>query len=60
MRDRLKIGQKRQRAFIRIESIMLDADEFKSIHDIHGHTIGDQALVHTAAILKKAPVKTAF
>ena len=33
--------------------LILDADDFKSINDRYGHTVGDRALVTIAEILKK-------
>lgn len=32
--------------------IMLDVDRFKRVNDVHGHSVGDQALRHFAAILR--------
>ncbi len=43
-----------------ISGIMLDIDEFKTINDKLGHTMGDQALVSTASILKKSIGKDKF
>jgi diguanylate cyclase (GGDEF)-like protein len=34
--------------------VMLDIDHFKTINDRHGHDAGDQALMHTAAVLQNA------
>jgi diguanylate cyclase (GGDEF)-like protein len=36
-----------------LAGIMIDLNSFKEINDIYGHHIGDQALQHTAEILKK-------
>ena len=38
--------------------IFFDLDDLKQINDLHGHTEGDQALIGTANILKKAFRKT--
>ena len=35
-----------------LAGIMIDLNSFKSINDIYGHSIGDQALQHTAEILR--------
>jgi diguanylate cyclase (GGDEF)-like protein len=32
--------------------ILIDVDEFKGINDTHGHAVGDDALVHIAAVLR--------
>ena len=36
-----------------LAGIMIDLNSFKAINDLYGHHIGDQALQHTAEILKK-------
>jgi len=32
--------------------LMIDLDHFKSINDLHGHSVGDQALQHAARVLQ--------
>lgn len=36
-----------------VSVIMMDIDHFKQINDSHGHTIGDDAIVHFSELLKK-------
>ena len=38
----------------RVAVLMLDLDGFKSINDVHGHVVGDQALVEFAERIAKA------
>lgn len=38
----------------KIAGILIDLHCFKKINDTYGHTTGDQALIHTADILKKS------
>lgn len=43
-----------------LAGIMIDLNSFKKINDIYGHAMGDQALEHTANILKKSVSKDDF
>ncbi|MCP4341093.1 MAG: diguanylate cyclase [Desulfobulbaceae bacterium] len=38
--------------------IMVDADHFKSVNDVHGHAVGDQVLQTIAEVMKKVARKT--
>ena len=41
-----------ERSDLPVSIVMIDVDNFKSINDKHGHSAGDDALVHFAALLK--------
>jgi len=43
-----------------IGAIMMDINGFKSINDKFGHTVGDEALVRTADIIRKSVSKDCF
>ena len=43
-----------------LAGIMIDLNSFKMINDLYGHSIGDQALQHTADILRKTFRKNDF
>lgn len=43
-----------------IAGIMIDIDAFKMINDVHGHSQGDEALKHTAQLLRETFRKTDF
>ena len=32
--------------------LLVDVDHFKQVNDVHGHTVGDQALCHVASVLR--------
>ena len=50
----------RKKGKTQIGGIMLDIDDFKSINDEHGHTVGDQAIKHASSILRKSIWKNGF
>lgn len=41
-----------ERSDLPVSIVMIDVDNFKSINDKHGHSAGDDALVHFAGLLK--------
>ena len=42
------------RSHSHMSGIMIDMDHFKSINDTYGHSVGDEALIDTAAIITKS------
>ena len=45
--------KKQKRNNSQLSLIMFDVDNFKSINDVHGHDIGDEALISLAKIVKE-------
>jgi diguanylate cyclase (GGDEF)-like protein len=33
--------------------VLIDVEEFKTVNDVHGHPVGDEVLVHLAAVLRE-------
>ena len=58
--QRIKNGEKYSSKKRIMAGIMIDIDAFKSINDVYGHAVGDQALISTANIFKKTFKKLDF
>lgn len=52
--DRLKEKMMRKRGDATFTAMMLDLNGFKKINDVYGHSVGDEALVYTANLLREA------
>ena len=52
--DRLKEKMMRKRGDATFTAMMLDLNGFKKINDVYGHSVGDEALIYTANLLREA------